>query len=389
MVGAAGAGGRWPVAKLLVVGQFALSLLLLVGAGLFVGSLRNLERLDLGYDRDRLALLRLDPVAAGYQGARLDGFPLQILERVKAVPGVIAATYSENGIFSGTESDSGVALEGVQAGPDGLDIHYDRVGPDYFRAVGVPLLAGRDLGAGDRGGTARVAVVNEALAKRYFPGRSPLGRRLTMLGPPNVDYEIVGVAKDVRDHDLHGAVPPRFYIALAQSAGFASAFNLEVRSAATIRAYDPDLPILDAQLLAAMIDDSINHERMIAKLSAVFGLLALLLAAIGLYGVISYTISRRVSEIGIRLALGAQRRDVLWMVLRETLLLALAGVALGVPVALAAARLVASRLSGLSAHDPATLAASTALLLAVALAAGALPGSRASRVDPTQALRYG
>jgi len=399
VVGAAGAGGRWPVAKLLVVGQFALSLLLLVGAGLFVGSLRNLERLDLGYDRDRLALLRLDPVAAGYQGARLDGFPLQILERVKAVPGVIAATYSENGIFSGTESDSGVALEGVQAGPDGLDIHYDRVGPDYFRAVGVPLLAGRDLGAGDRGGTARVAVVNEALAKRYFPGRSPLGRRLTMLGPPNVDYEIVGVAKDVRDHDLHGAVPPRFYIALAQSAGFASAFNLEVRTAeprallaplrATIRAYDPDLPILDAQLLAAMIDDSINHERMIAKLSAVFGLLALLLAAIGLYGVISYTISRRVSEIGIRLALGAQRRDVLWMVLRETLLLALAGVALGVPVALAAARLVASRLSGLSAHDPATLAASTALLLAVALAAGALPGSRASRVDPTQALRYG
>jgi predicted permease len=400
VVGAGAGPGRWPIAKLLVVCQFALSLLLLTGAGLFVRTLQNLEKLDLGYQRDGLILMKVDPVTAGYTGDRLMAFPAAFLERVKAVPGVSAATYSENGIFSGTESNSTVGLEGVKADANsGININYDRVGPDYFRSVGIPILQGRDITPRDRAGAPLVAVINEALAKRYFPGRSPLGKRLTLNGPPDTTYEIVGVTGDVRDHELRGTVDPRFYLALAQASDFASAFNVEVRTGRPgslieplrqmVRAYDPNLPLNDLQPLHAMIDDSISHERMIAKLSAVFGLIALLLASIGLYGVVSYTITRRANEIGIRMALGAKREDVLWMVLRETLLLALAGVAVGVPSALAAARLVASRLFGLTAHDPGTLAAATLVLLLVAVLAGAIPGTRATRVNPTQALRYG
>jgi predicted permease len=401
VVGTGAKAGRWPLGKILVVSQFALSLLLLMGAGLFVRSLRNLEHLDLGYARDSLALVRLDPVAAGYQGERLlQTFPLQIVERLKALPGVTAVTYSENGIFSGTESDTSVRIEGFKAAPDDtVNVAYDRVGPEYFQSVGIPILLGRDISVRDRAGTALVAVVNEALAKTYFSGRSPLGQHIVDTGPPDVTYEIVGVARDVRDHDLRGPVPPRAYLALLQSDTPASAFNVEIRTRApravleparqAVRAYDPDLPLASAQPLSDMIGDSINHERLIAKLSAVFGLMALLLAALGLYGVVSYTIARRTNEIGIRMALGAARRDILRMVLRETLVLALLGVALGVPAALAAARLISSRLFGLTASDPGTLVASTVILLGVALVAGAIPGSRATRVSPTQALRYG
>ena len=408
VVGSGKGAGSWPVAKLLVVGQFALSLLLLTCAGLFVRTLQNLDRLDLGVDRDHILMLKVDPVAGGYTGDRLMAFPARFLERMQAVAGASGAsgadavTYSENGIFSGTESDSMVSLEGVSSGKGrdgGLNIAYDRVGPDYLRSLRVPILLGRDIGPLDRAGARLVVVINEALAKRYFPGVNPLGRHLTVTGPPDVVYEIVGVAHDVRDHELRGVVPPRFYLALAQSSEFASAFNVEfhaehpgalvqsVREA--VRAYDPNLPLENVQPLNTMIDDSISHERLIAKLSAVFGAIALVLASIGLYGVVSYTISRRINEIGIRMALGAQRNDVLSMVLRETMLLALAGVAVGLVFALAAARLVNSLLFGLSGHDPVTLAAATAILVVVALLAGAIPGARATRVNPTQALRYG
>ncbi|HSS50939.1 MAG TPA: FtsX-like permease family protein, partial [Thermoanaerobaculia bacterium] len=208
----------------------------------------------------------------------------------------------------------------------------------------------------------------------------------------------VGVARDVRDHDLRAAVPSRFYIPLLQSTDLDIAPNFEIRAhdpaalvepvRKAIQDFDRNLPMREIRPLTTMIDDSITNERIIAKLSAVFGVLALLLAALGLYGVISYAIARRVNEIGIRMALGAGRTTVLWLVLRETLLLALAGIALGVPAALGAMRAVASRLFGLSASDPATLATATGILILVALLAGTIPGSRATRVEPVQALRY-
>jgi len=272
------------------------------------------------------------------------------------------------------------------------------VGAGYFRTVGASLLRGRDFEPRDGAGAPGVAVVNETMARQFFADGNALGKRLVLVGPPDLEHEIVGVVRDIRDHDLRGTVEARFYIPLLQSGEFEVAPNFEIRTAApaalvepirqAIQAYDRNLPIQDLDPLTTMIDDSIVNERIIARLSAVFGLVALLLAALGLYGVISYTISRRINEIGIRMALGARRSRVLWMVLRETLLLALAGVVLGVPAALGSARAVASRLFGVSATDPTTLATATCILLLVALVAGVVPGSRATRVDPVQALRY-
>ncbi|HSS77179.1 MAG TPA: ABC transporter permease, partial [Thermoanaerobaculia bacterium] len=398
-VAGSGSGSRWPLAKLLVVAQFAVSLLLVTGAGLFVRTLQNLQHLDLGYARDSLLLVNVDPVMAGYKGARLASFPLELAERLQALPGVTAVSYSENGIFSGTESSTSVRVEGFKSPPSGdPSVNYDRVGAGYFRTIGIPLLDGRDFGPRDGVGAPRVAVVNEAMAKHFFAAGNPIGKRLVLTGPPDLDFEIVGVARDVRDHDLRAAVPPRFYIPLLQSGDFDVAPNFEIRTRTpaalvepirrSLQAFDRNLPMRDLAPLTSMIDDSITNERIIAKLSAVFGVLGLLLASLGLYGVISYTIARRVNEIGIRMALGARRPRVLWMVLSETLVLALAGIVLGVPAALGLAGVVKSRLFGLSASDPATLATATGVLILVAVLAGVIPGSRATRVNPVQALRY-
>ena len=399
----AGTGGRWSLGKLLVVAQFALSLLLVMGAGLFMRTLRNLERLDLGYPREGLLLMNVDPAAAGYEGTRLETFPRDLVEHLRAVPGVSAATFSDNGIFSGRESSTSVRIEGFPSPPEGDPaVNYDVVGAGYFTVVGIPILQGRDLGPRDGPGAPGVAVVNEAMVEQYFAGRNPIGKHLVVPVPvpdlPDLVFEIIGVSRNARDHDLRGPIPPRFYVSQVQSGDLGADFHVEIRTAQpaamvetirkTMRAYDPDLPIRDLDPLTALIDETIVKERTIARLAAVFGLLALLLAAIGLYGVISYTITRRINEIGIRMALGARRTAVLWMVLRETLLLALAGIALGVPAVLGSTRAVSSRLFGLSASDPSTLALAIGILILVAVCAGVIPGSRATRVDPVQALRY-
>ncbi len=398
---AGASGNRWPLGKLLVVAQFALALLLLVGAGLFVRTLQNLERLDLGYDREGLLMVDLDPTAGGITPERFESFTLDLLERVQAVPGVTGVTASENGLFSGRESSLSTTIEGYSSGPEGdVELAWDLVAPRYFEIVGIPIQTGRDLTAADRKGAARVAVVNRALVDAYLPGTNPIGRHITVLGDEGEEstlYEIVGVAANSRDHELRGAVPPRFFSAILQ-ADDVPGLNLEVRTARpdalkepvkrAILAAFPYLPIDDIDPLTTSLAEQIGDERMVARLSAIFGLLGLALAAIGLYGVVSYATTRRTHELGLRMALGAQRRGVLWMVLRETLLLAVAGIALGVPAALAASRAVASRLYGLSPTDPATLALATAILLGVALLAGMIPGGRATRVDPVQALRY-
>jgi len=395
----AGAGRRWPLGKILVAAQFAVSLLLLMGAGLFVRTLVNLQRLDLGFERQGLLMLSVDPVAAGYPPARLGTFVEQFLERLRAVPGATAVTMSENGLFSGTESGTSIAISGRPPIPDpDDDVAYDRVAPDYFQIAGVPIVLGRGIGAQDRVGAPRVAVINETMARFYFRNQNPIGQRFAETNATDQVYEIVGVSRDVRDHELRGDVPRRYYTPALQSAENLSAFNFEIRARdpnalveplrKAVRDFNPRLNALDLAPVNANIDNSIGDERLVAKLSAVFGVLALLLAAIGLYGVISYTISRRTNEIGIRMALGANHGKVLWMVLRETLLLALAGIGLGLLAVLAAARMVSSHLFGLSAYDPPTLAAAMAVLVAVAVVAGVIPGSRATRVDPTEALRY-
>jgi predicted permease len=394
----AGSGRCWPLGKVLVVAQFAISLLLLVGAGLFVRTLVNLQRLDLGFPREGLVMMELDPVAAGYPEKSLKSLLSQLLERLKAVPGVSGVTLSENGIFSGNDSGTSIVISGRPALSDADDdVTYDRVGPDYFKVVGIPILQGRGIGPQDRAGAPRVVVINEAMARFYFPGQSPLGQRFAESNAADIVYEIVGVSRDVHDHDLKGPVERRYYAPMLQAAESLSAFNFETRSPEpakvlkpireAVRSFDPRLTILGLAPLGDNIDASIGDERLVSKLSMVFGALALLLAASGLYGVISYTTARRTNEIGIRMALGASEGRVLWMVLRETLLLALTGIVLGWLAVLASARVLSSRLFGLSAYDPLTIAAATVVLVAVAIIAGVIPGSRATRVDPTEALR--
>ncbi len=400
LAGSGGKAGRWPLGKLLVVSQLTLSFLLLTGAGLFVGTLRNLEHLELGFPRDEIVMVHVDPVAAGYTGERMASFSRQLLERLQALPGVTGATFSENGLFSGTESGTSMHVEGVGSMADeGLDLSYDRVGPRYFEAIGIPALLGRGIGTADGPSAPKVAVINQAFRKRYFADRDPLGRHLIETGSSGKSFEIVGVVADVHDHEIRGTVPPRFYVPLEQTDDIGDvAPNFEIRTAhptallapvaRALQAFDPHLAFEDPHPLAAMVDASIRNERTVAQLASAFGGIALLLAAIGLYGVLSYTVARRTHEIGIRMALGSARAGVLGKVVAETLVLAGVGVALGVPLALGLARLVASRLFGLAPTDPATLAAAILTLVLVAILAGALPGSRATRVEPVQALRY-
>ncbi|HXT21379.1 MAG TPA: FtsX-like permease family protein, partial [Thermoanaerobaculia bacterium] len=400
---AGGGSGRGSLARLLVVGQVAASLLLLAGAGLFVRSLRNLQTADLGYESHGLLMLGVDPESAGYAGDRVGPMLGDLLARLAAVPGVAAVSVSENGIFSGTESSTAIVIAGRPPRDDDEGVAYDRVGPRYFETVGIPILRGRGIGPRDVAGAPPVAVVNEAMAREYFPGEDPLGHRFAEKSKPDVVYEIVGISTDARDHDLRGEVGPRYYAPLLQTVGDVSAFNVELRTGfakaagdsprleAAIRdaarAVDPRLRVIGPLAVERSIEAWLRGDRLVATLATVLGLLALVLASIGLYGVVAHATARRTNEIGIRMVMGARRRAVVWMVLRETLLLAGAGIAVGLVAVLGSARLVASRLHGLSPHDAPTLAAAALVLLVVGLVAGSIPGARAARIDPMRSLR--
>jgi len=278
---------------------------------------------------------------------------------------------------------------------------FDQVGPGYFRIVGIPIMLGRDIGPQDVASAESVCVVNEAIAKFYFCRQNPLGKHVTDEFPDSrKTFTIVGVARDARDHSLRREIFRRFYLAARQPLGEYSPFmHFEIRTVGEpgpiieaarrqILAFDPAIPVASAKTLVALVDNGLRQERMIAQLSTVFGGLALLLAAIGLYGVLSYAVARRTNEIGIRMALGAERGAVVGMILRETAVLVVIGLAIGVPVSLGCGRFIESKLFGLKPADPLTLGAALAVMIAVAVLAGYLPARRASKVDPLVALRY-
>ena len=400
--GLTGSSAKIGLGKILVAGQIALSVMLLIGAGWFIRTLRNLENVDLGYPREKLLLVRVDFLSAGYSGKRLPMVYNDVRERLSRIPGVRAVAYSENGLFSGTESGDRITVEGYKPEkPRDASSRFDQVGPDYFTAVGIPIILGRGIGARDVESAEPVCVVNEAFAKFYFGSRNPIGKHVTDEFPDtHKTFVIVGVARDARDHSLRQEIFRRFYLsALQPLGGFAPAMNYEIRTFGEpsriiqaarkeILAFDPLIPIENARPLVTMLDDNLRQERIIAQLSAVFGGLALLLACIGLYGVLSYAVAQRTGEIGIRMALGAERGAVIRMVLKETAVLIVIGLAAGVPASLACARFVQSKLFGLKAADPLTLAAALGIMIAVAAASGYLPARRASRVDPLIALRY-
>ena len=389
------------VGRLIVVGQIALSLPLLVGAGLLVRTLFNLQRIDLGFPREDLITVRVDVQAAGYDPARQVSTLDQLLARIRAIPGVRAATYSNLGLFGGSYARDQVAVEGYTAtGRGDLGSDYDHVAADYFPVLGVPVLLGRGITEQDRAGGRMVCVINEAFARRFFDGRTPIGLHVTQVyGDESHTYEVVGVVRDFRQSQLRRDIEHRYYVPASQPASALDAFTFVVRPSAdpsnvlgavrrVLRESEPRMPVIRATTLAAAVAGRMVEDALLAKLSIGFGLAAMLLAATGLYGVLAYGVSRRTNEMGIRKALGAPHAALVGMIARETGGLVVLGLIVGSAVSVAVIRLISSRLYGLTPSDPVTIAAAVFSLGLVAALATCLPAYRASRVDPLTALRH-
>jgi predicted permease len=392
---------RFPVAKILVVAQVSVSLVLLVAAGLFVHSLERLSEVDLGYKTEHLLLFRIRPVPAGYKEAAIPRLFQELLDKFKAAPGVSAASLSANGLFSHSESSDPISVEGYAAkSGELLHSRMDQVGPDYFAVVGIPILSGRGILAQDGGKGPRVGVINQAFAKRFFPNTNPIGKRVadTYPGSPS-SAEIVGVVADAKYNSLREETPPRLYTPIFNPLWQEQSAHYEVRTAvdpagvsAALRAAVHDtnsaIPEIEIHTMSGLVDDSLRTDHFVASLSAAFGLLAIILASVGLYGIMAFSVARRTRDIGIRMALGARGSNIVRQVLGETLILMLIGVAIGVPIALAGTRLIRTMLFGLGAADPIAITAACAILAAIAALAGYIPARRASQVDPMVALRY-
>jgi predicted permease len=402
--GAVGGSKRgFHMGKLLVAGQVALSLLVLFAAGLLIRSLQNLRHIDVGFDRDRVLSVRVDLITAGYDTPEKSiAVARELHDRIAALPGVQDVSESEMGLFSGSACNTGVSYEGsTNPVGEGQLSYCDIVGPNYFRMLKIPILLGRDITDADTATSTEVAVVNEKFAKKFFPDQNPIGRKFWWDDTEhrNRPFEIVGVVRDVIDKELKMDIEPQHYLAIAQKKAPLGALNIDIRTSGdpdtmadtirnAIKAFNSQIVISRIRPLRTQIDSTINNEIIIAKLSSFFGVLALLLASIGLYGVMSYTIAGRTRELGVRIALGAQRGDVLGMVMREAMLLVIIGVGVGIPAALAASRIIMSMLYGLKPYDPIALASVVVLLAVVGALAGFIPARRATKVDPMVALRY-
>ncbi len=397
---AGGATGRFYLVKVLVVIQIALSLVLLIGAGLFVRTLRNLKSEDLGFDRQHVWMIWLAPNQTGRQGARVAELFKTAQERIGAIPGVISAGASAFGLLNGT-GGSPVTVPGYTRRKDEDPfVAWNLVSPQFFDAVGMKLIAGRNLSERDNENAPDVAIINESMALHYFGRSDAVGKTFGMRGgAEGSEIEIVGVVKDAKYNTPRERPMSMIYIPYRQD--LFHLFNmcvavrmvgnlpgLTARIRDELRAIDPALPILSIDSMEQDVDKTLVQERIIAFLSAFFGALAVVLACIGPFGVMSYTAARRTSEIGVRLALGATRMNVLGLVLKESLLLVAIGIALGVPATLAATHGVESLLFGIRASDPETIGGAAVLMIAVGIAAAYIPARRASCVDPLVALRH-
>jgi predicted permease len=379
----------------LVSAQVALSLLLLVGAGLFVRTLQNLLNIDPGFHREGVLLVDLDGQREGYRDARLTAFYSDLLDRVRRVPGVVSAGISSHTPLNGWTWSEAVAPHG-QPLPQRDNAIFIAAGPNFFATLGTPLISGREFDAGDRG-SFNVAIVNESFAARFFPGRNPVGEYLTatVSNPPS-DLRIVGVVKDSMTSSLRENPRPTVYVSYFQRASGVD--SLDIRASGSLSQVSsairhelqpsfPNTPV-EVRALTVQVEQTLIEERLMAKLAGGFGALGLLLACVGLYGLLAYSVVRRIKEIGLRMALGAQPGEVLWMVARHALGLVAAGVVLGLPAAWLLSRKIQSMLFGLRATDPGIVAAAVLLLAGAGLVAAYFPARRASRVDPMTALRH-
>jgi predicted permease len=433
------AGGRWfSLGNALVIAQVALAVVVLVGAGLLVRTLQNLRNVDPGFDTRNLLTFGLDPTLIGYKTPQIDAFYQDLQGRIAATPGVESVSYSNSTLLSGSLWETGFHLAGTSKDEES-EAYYLPVGADFFSMMHMQLLAGRTFNSADfaqaqaaeererarqtaqqakeagipaPNGTAAVptsaeneapvpVIVNKTFVRKYLPKVNPLGQHFgeREANPEKGEWAspgwvILGVVSDAKYESLRGEIEPTMYV---PSSGGNTSFEVRTRTnptamTASIRSIvsqvDNNLPVFDIHTQTELIDRMLFQERMIAKLSGFFGLLALVLACVGLYGLLSYEVSRRTREIGIRTALGARQRDVLRLVVGQGIVLAIAGAAVGIGVALGVTRYLKSMLYDVHANDPATMAGVAILLMLVALAACYVPARRATLVDPMVALRY-
>jgi len=394
--GVTGGPARNRLARGLIVGQVALSLALLTGAGLLLHNLINLINVDTGFDKRNVVLTSIDAGGAGYhEDVRLENMMERVEETVGALPGIQGAAFALS-VFDGGGWTDSIVVPGRSALQQ--DVTHNIVGAHYLEAMSMPLILGRYLTPRDDHDSQKVAVINETLARTYFPAMSPVGRTFSIGNEPEWQgLQVVGVVRDAKymglqerqqaaafyPHAQHWSIVGNFVV---RSSGDPKLAIPAIRKA--IAGVGPNLPVADFTTLGEVVSRSLASPRLVAELSIAFGALAALLASIGIYGVMSYSIARRTNEFGVRMALGALQADVLWMVLRETLQLVTVGVAAGLMLALILNRLMTSILFGLGPADPLAISLATLLMVAVALLAGWLPARRATRIDPTTALRY-
>ena len=403
--------GNVPLRKGLVILQVTLSLLLLIGAGLFMRTLANLRNLSPGFKAERLLGFEVDPTQSGYSAERTKILYKRLTEELQAMPGVSSVGMASLRILNDDDWESSMTVEGYTAKPGDHPMPYmNSVSPGYFATMGIPILMGRDFTVNDTqeikhgpdsdDWNATKVMINESFAKKFFKGRNPVGLHVGYGSDPGTktDMEVIGVVKDVKYTNLRDAIPVQAYTPYL-AARFQGGMTVYLRTAIDpqqvmplirhkVQQLDSNVPVYAMRTAEEQISQSLRTERLVASLSSVFGVLATILAVIGLYGVMAYTVARRTREIGIRMALGALQGNVLWMVMKEVSILIGAGTLVGVPLAIALSKLVQNQLYGIPSHDPLTVALATITLVTIAGLAGFIPALRASRIDPTLALRY-
>jgi predicted permease len=402
-------GGQARLRKVLVASQIAVSLLLLIGAALFVRTVNNLLAVDIGFETSRLLSFSMDPSLNGYEPARVRVFARTLLERLHRVPGVEGAGLAGIRLLEGNQWSTSMTVEGHKPKPDDSSSQWaNSVSPGYFTAMGIPILAGRDFNDRDEITVApppgapdfRVVIVNERFARHYFGDGPAVGRRIGFGTDPNTPtpIEIVGVVRDSKYTDVRDTTQRQVFFPFFESSR-PNAFTVYLRSSRpaesmftlvrqTVSEMDPDIPVHSTRTLERQVAQSLSRERLVATMTVTFGCLATLLAVVGLYGVMSFTVARRTREIGVRVALGASSRAISWLVIREVLVIAVVGIAVGLPAAWWLGRYVSTQLFEVRPSDPLTVAGAVILLLGVALMAGLIPSLRAARLDPTTALRH-
>jgi predicted permease len=395
-------GSKSILSKSLLIVQVAISLVLLVGAGLFLRTLHNLRQVDVGFNPENLLLFRVNPSLNRYDEPRITALYRDLLERLGTVPGVRGVTMSNPALLSGSVNGTGIYVQGRVYPPgrpqgDSNSINRLVISPNFFEVMGIAVVKGRAFTDRDTGTSPKVVIINEAAVRKYFPNEDPVGKRFGSSPETSGQQEIVGVLHDVKYNSVRDSAPPTMYVPYTQTRVGGSTFELRTAGLQSgvmgavrevVRQIDPNLPVTDVSSQIEQVERRFMQEKLFAQAYTLFGGLALLLASIGLFGLMSYNVSRRTNEIGIRMALGAQRQDVLRLVMRESMILVAIGVVAGLAIALASSRFVAALLFGLPPTDVLSMLLAMIVMVVVSALAGYLPARRASRVDPMVALHY-